>query len=452
MDLLVAPDPLPPPPGDAPVWSGHQPGLWHPGILTKLLLADALADAAGGPPPVWLVVDHDEVEPLSFDVPTRRGDRLGSARVRLAAERPRVPPGCRAPQPPPELGDVWPANAAGGPGRFAAAVAALPPGDARPAEHATRLMLALAAPLLSRAPEVVHSSGLHAHPTLGPALRSLVRGLLRDATAAVATLNAAARAHPAAGVAPLAMHPFLVELPLWLLAEGRPRGRVYADLADAEPWLVDAAGERLDPEAAWLAPRALPMTALIRRDRSGCARFLHGTGGAAYDRITDDWWAAWKPGEPLAPIAAATVNLRLCLDAPLADPAALAAARWRAHSLPHNLDREPGFADAHPELVAEKRELLATMDDDRDPARRRAAFDRIHRINAALADAHHALIDRAQREVTVAEAGLANRRTAARRDWPFFLYPEEALHKLRREVAARVAKHDATASPRPGSA
>ena len=64
--------------GDAPVWSGHQPGLWHPGILAKLLLADALAEAAGAKTPMWLVVDHDEVEPLSFDAPTKRGERLGS--------------------------------------------------------------------------------------------------------------------------------------------------------------------------------------------------------------------------------------------------------------------------------------------------------------------------------------------------------------------------------------
>ena len=78
------------------------------------------------------------------------------------------------------------------------------------------------------------------------------------------------------------------------------------------------------------------------------------------------------------------------------------------------------------------------MDDDRDRARRRAAFGRVHRINAALADAHHVALDAAERGVRVAEAGLANRRTAARRDWPFFLYPEEALQKLRRELAAAV--------------
>ncbi len=77
------------------------------------------------------------------------------------------------------------------------------------------------------------------------------------------------------------------------------------------------------------------------------------------------------------------------------------------------------------------------MNDDRDSARRAAAFRRIHRINDGLADAHHALLDAAERDVATAEAGVANRRIARRRDWPFFLYPEEALQKLRREVAVR---------------
>ncbi|MBB6440404.1 hypothetical protein HNQ78_000125 [Phycisphaera mikurensis] len=434
----MEPDAVPACAGVAPVWSGHQPGLWHPGILTKLLLADALSGAAGGPPAVWLVVDHDEAEPLSFGVPTRRGDRLGSARVRLGRERPGVPPGCREPAPPPELGSAWPADAALPPGRLEAALGSLPREEARPAEHATRLMLALAGPLLIRPPELVFSSRLHAHPVLGPAFRRLVRRLLGDAVSAVSSLNAAAARHPAAGVASLSSHPFLVELPLWLLAENQPRGRVYADLADAEPWLVDAAGERLDPESAWLAPRALLMTALVRSEPGACGRFLHGTGGAAYDRITDDWWAAWSPDRPLAPIAAATADLRLGLDAPVASPADLARARWRAHHLPHNLDRVPEVAAGHGDLVEEKRLLLASMDDDRDGARRAAAFRRIHRINDALADAHHALLDAAEREVATAAAGVANRRATRRRDWPFFLYAEEALAKLRREAAARV--------------
>ena len=127
------------------------------------------------------------------------------------------------------------------------------------------------------------------------------------------------------------------------------------------------------------------------------------------------------------------------LDAPLAGAADLASARWRAHSLPHNLDRVPDIAAGHGDLVEEKRLLLASMDDDRDRARRAAAFQRIHRINAALADAHHAVLDAAERAVATAEAGVANRRVARRRDWPFFLYPEEALAKLRREVAAHLS-------------
>lgn len=440
MDLTIEPAARPLP-GAAPVWSGHQPGLWHPGILAKLLLADVLSAAETGPAPVWLVVDHDNVEPLRFDVPTRRGDHLAAVSLKLGAEAPGVPPGCRRACPAPEpddLANIWPVAAAVPMRRLEEALERLPPRPATPAEHATALALDLAAPLLSRRPEVVYSSRLFEHPRLGPRFRTLVHRLLHDATAAVAALNRAARAHRSAGVAPLSLHPLLVELPLWSLAEGRPRERVYADLADTDPWLVNAAGDRLNPASAWLAPRALLMTALVRGEGLACSHFLHGTGGARYDRITDDWWATWRPDEPLAAVGVATANLRLGLDAPLADRDELAAAKWRAHHLPHNLDREPDVAPGHPDLINEKRILLSGMDDDRDRSRRAAAFGRIHRINEALGDAHHVLLDRTRTAVATAEAGVRNRRTALRRDWPLFLYPAETLQNLRSAIVNRV--------------
>ncbi len=197
---------------------------------------------------MWLVVDHDEVEPLSFDVPTLRDERLGVARVRLERERPGVPPACRPAAPPPTLGDAWPADAALPPGRLVDGVRRAAAGRRHPGRSTRRGCCCTSPRRCSRGRRRSCSpAGLQDHPMLGPRFQSLVHRLLADATAAVATLNAAARAHPAAGVAPLPMHPFLVELPLWKLAEGQPRGRVYADLADAEPWLVDERGDAARP-------------------------------------------------------------------------------------------------------------------------------------------------------------------------------------------------------------
>ena len=95
-------------------------------------------------------------------------------------------------------------------------------------------------------------------------------------------------------------------------------------------------------------------------------------------------------------------------------------------------------------LVAEKAALLDRMDADRDRRRRRAAFDRLHTINAALSDAHHVLIDRAARERRDAEAGLANTALSARRDWCFALYPEAKLSTLRDAVIQTVGGFKST--------
>src|SRR5690606_18211638 len=56
-------------PADRPVvLSGHQPTLWHAGILAKLLAACELA-AATGAAAGWIVPDADESDPTTARVP-----------------------------------------------------------------------------------------------------------------------------------------------------------------------------------------------------------------------------------------------------------------------------------------------------------------------------------------------------------------------------------------------
>ena len=199
-----------------------------------------------------------------------------------------------------------------------------------------------------------------------------------------------------------------------------PRRRVYADLADRRPLLTLEDGTPLGDDAD-LAPRALWMTALLRRDPAACGLFVHGTGGGRYDRITDRWWAAWR-GEPLAPVAVATADARLAFPGvAVAEPADVTRAVWFAHHLPHNLDRHLKLTGAR---ASEKHKLLRHMDDDRDPRRRRVAFTRLQQLNAELAAAHPDALQRARAAAHAARRGVRHAAVARRRDWPFVYFSE----------------------------
>jgi hypothetical protein len=122
-----------------------------------------------------------------------------------------------------------------------------------------------------------------------------------------------------------------------------------------------------------------------------------------------------------------SADVTLPLNAPLAEPAEMRRAQWHSHHLPHNLDRELGLTDAD---ARRKRELLAHMDDDRDPRRRAAAFAELHAINARLATAHADALRQAEERLHLTRVGVANRELVGKRDWSFALYPAERVATL----------------------
>ena len=438
-----------------PLWTGHQPWPWHPGILAKYLAVDAACSAArsrdpAAAPCINLVVDHDAHDTLRLTVPVRDASETRDVAWRphtlqLAPTRPDVPPGCQ-----PAVDNALVVRALTQLHHeqpdlrlepLIAAWHAQPARDAPSLGHQMAAVLrSLLSPWLACPWEDRFSTALCAQPWFAAELSAL----LHDARDMATAYNRAVASVPDAGVTPLATSRELIELPVWLLGWNQPRRRVYADLADATPWLVDEHGRRFEHEqplgrdSLWLAPKALWMTALLRRRTTDCAGFVHGTGGLTYDRAMQHWWTHWR-GEPLAPMALATADLTLDLPGPTATPQEHRRAVWLAHHLPHNLDRIQSVAAAHPELVAEKADLLAHMHDDRDRRRRRAAFERLHTLNAALADAHHVLIDRAQRQRRQTELGLRNAALSARRDWPFAIYPDESIAALADTIRAAFA-------------
>jgi hypothetical protein len=401
--------------------TGHQAQLWHPGILAKDIAMDLAAERLGAAR-LHVVVDQDTNEAWRLQVPRLDGDALRVRSVMLP-QTSGVPTGFQAPADPGLLLEQLAGDDPSLIRPLTEAVRDLPACGSR-AEQIAVVLARLKKPYAGDVPVMLVSdlAGL-------PAFESVVGRMLGDVRACAAAYNKACAALPEAGMSPLIESRDFVELPLWAAAWDAPRRRVFVDLADTEPMFVFDDGEPIDRSAVTLLPRALLLTAVMRSTL--CDLFVHGTGGLVYDRVTEVWWQDWTGGS-LAPIAGVTADVYLDLGAPVADRAAVDRAVWRRHHLPHNLDRVLGLTGAP---VHEKRELLAYMDDDRDRARRRRAFNRLHEINRDLAGSHRDALAAADRELDLARVGLSNALTAKRRDWCFALYPPDALKGLRRVLA-----------------
>ncbi len=143
-------------------------------------------------------------------------------------------------------------------------------------------------------------------------------------------------------------------------------------------------------------------------------------------------------------MALVTADLRLDFgDLPQASHEDVTRAVWRAHHLPHNVDRVLDLPATEP-AVRVKRELLTHMDDDRDPRRRRAAFTLLHRLNEELAGEHAPALESARRDVDRARQGLNNAALTRRRDWSCLLHPAERLIDLRKHVESNRGQLEAS--------
>ncbi|MCC7409747.1 MAG: hypothetical protein IT442_16905 [Phycisphaeraceae bacterium] len=424
----------------AMIATGHQAWLWHPGILAKDIAAVSMT--AGGRAVHW-VVDQDVHPALGLDVPVLTADgRLIAEHLELGRQLPDVPTGCCESVPPEDVMQRLDAFAE----RCRTANRRVLV-DLSGVRRAWQASDGGETSLAKQVAGVVQRLRLHADPAMSSleirfvseladetAFVELVRRMREEAEACVRAYNRAVAEHPGAGIGALRVERERVELPLWAVARARPRHRVFAEIVGggaADLVLEDGRGVA---EAGFaLAPRALALTATMRGGGL-CDLFIHGKGGGVYDHVMEAWWSAWT-GQSLAPMAVVSADVHLDLEAEAATPADVRRAVWRAHHLPHNLDRELGLDG---EAAGRKAELLTAMDQDRDHRRRSRAFAEIHRINNAWARQHADEIERAQSAVDRARLGVANAATAHRRDWCFGLYPRKMMAELAASVADRV--------------
>jgi hypothetical protein len=449
------------------VMGGHQPDLFHPGVWLKNAAIDAYARQLGGTA-VNLVVDTDRCAGTSVGVPVGTPREAGIEPVAFDAAAPEmaweergvVDPDCFA-----SFGD-----------RAARLLEPLVP-DAilrrwwplaveRAAEsHRLGLAVAQARHILEERFGLetleLPVSELVRLPTVMVFMGWLLAHARQLHEAFNAALAAERRASRIRGRGrPL---PDLVtrtdpsgewlEVPWWLWSRDDPRRRrVFANLStpggltlsDLEtvrielPIAVDTspsrwveALSRMEEHAVRLRPRAV-LTTLVSRLLVADV-FVHGIGGAAYDRITDDVVRRLTGCDPPRhAVVSGTLRLpleRACPGFASDDPVAkLAAVRGTLRDLAFHPERHVGPAASLPaavrDLVAEKRRWIDTFP---APTLARRRCHAIRGANELLA-AH---VGQARQDLTARIGPLSQavhaREVLAAREYPWCFFPEKTL-------------------------
>jgi hypothetical protein len=214
-----------------------------------------------------------------------------------------------------------------------------------------------------------------------------------------------------------------------LLADAEPIGEISADSLQqwdrAETCLLGLDGFRF-------RPRALTLTLWARLCLADL--FIHGIGGAKYDRITDRlihcYFGVTPPGM-------ACVSATLLLDLPRRDVTEQDVRRdeHRLRDLRYNPQRHvdcngryASLAAARAEAVNEARRLAVEAPSDR-PARRKV-FEAIRSASVRILEAQPEVMAAYESAVERDRRLLAERRVASRRDYFFALFRAEDLQLL----------------------
>jgi len=454
------------------IMGGHQPELFHPGVWLKNIVLDAYAREVSGTA-INLVVDTDRCPGASVGVPVGTPDDAhvesvafdGAADEMAWEERPVVDAGIfttfgtratdrlRPLVPDPILARWWPTvvERATASHRLGLAIA-----QARhvlegslgidtlelPVSELVRLptVMVLIGWLLSRAREVheAYNAALAAHRR-----RERVRGRGRPVPDLVIRDGDA-------GEGPW------FEVPWWIWSRDEPqRRRVFANVGTAGTLLlsdmqslrvempiapetspskwVDALS-RLEEHRICLRPRAL-VTTLVSRLLVADV-FVHGIGGAAYDRLTDDLIERLTGCEPPRyAVVSGTLHLpidRVFPGSIARDPAAeLAAVRRELRDVQYHPERHLGPLDAGDDaiaaLVRRKRHWIDTHP-TATLARRRC--QEIRAANAALAAHLSPRRDALTARVEPLAARVRARRVLSSREYPWCFFPENDLRRF----------------------
>lgn len=393
--------------------TGHQTLLWHPGILVKYLLVDAIA-SAHNLATANLVVDQHVGAFGEFEVPIlAKDDSLSVAKIGLQSHREDVPMVRRKTFNPLEhqanLRYALP-EVASGVDQIIHAV-----NQHSDAANAALQMTAALADLMR--PWVSPMPYVTASALMGTTLaRSVLVAMAKDAGKCVELYNQAVKAVPEAGVSQLEISQEKIEVPLWRIDSDDLRRRAY--LSDLQDWLSSD-----DPQFE-LLPRALFMTALVRLGM--CDLFVHGTGGAIYDRAMQLWIKNWLALD-VSPIAVATATLHLPLGSPPEQRIDVAGVQQAMRRLWH----DPQSGPTNESISSAKRDLIKQIEEaPRKSIERQQLFSKLQTYLNENRKINAKAIEKAQLQVEQAIRHQAEAPIIDCRSWAFTLYPREMIDEL----------------------
>jgi hypothetical protein len=434
---------------------GHQPDFIHAGVWAKHVVARRFADAMNGLA-TNLVVDSDSPRTTNLLVPAVRNDRSTICPVACTD-----PPGGRA---------------------FEQILAVEKEGLERIGNDVRRCMgerfhdsmVPVFLDGLSRASAARDwvdqtTAGRRAvDSVLGVALDDRrVSGLwwtplLRDVTANarrfVTSYNRALgeyrRANQVRGrqrpIPDLATNRDTCELPFWAYRRGEPRRRLFATLSDeqvlflagrepigrfrlADAAIWDELTSPLPSDASWrVRPRALALTLWARLFLADL--FIHGIGGAKYDRISDAIIADYYRLPP-PDMACVSATVRLPLLHGDTTPRIIREMRHSIRDLQWNPQRHSPDDGSLAELKLRREQTVqrAVQLRERSPenrAARRDAFEEIRRQNRALLAARPDLLAARRDQLQRGLDELAHNRVALDREYFYALHSRTTLQRI----------------------
>lgn len=442
--------------GEPIVAAGHQPEFIHPGVWAKHAVLQRLARVVGARP-LNLVVDQDTPKHARIDIPSVADGRrmvttssYGSINTNIAFEH----------QPPTS--------------REQAASFASEVKNALGAEYDDTLMPRFLESYAANASaadwvEQAVTARKDAEAQLGVAVEDrrvsrfcggpLLGQLLTDARRFADAYNRSIDEYrhryrvrtPNQPVPKLVCDGALCETPLWVYRPGGPRRRLFVRCAsnrielivddktivkfaldDAPRWkqLARQMADWCSASSWQVRPRALTLTLWARLLL--CDLFIHGIGGAQYDRVTDliieNYFGV---AAPRMACVSATLHPPIA-DAPF-DPSSPSRARHQLRDIRYNPQRHVGdglsaLVEQRDAAVAESRRLREQQ--PRDRIARRQAFLRIREANRVLLAASPQLITEAESRVAAMDQRAVDHRIATRRDYFFCLYPRVELERL----------------------
>jgi hypothetical protein len=444
------------------ILSGHQVEFYHPGVWAKVIIADELAKRTGGMA-FDLLVDHDTVDHLGFDVPRESaGGEWAKRMIEFAPASSLPADALRAPGR--EQFEQWEAALASFPSTHTDTMAfwlgALAPGretgDGGPATGYSAW--------LSRARRRYEASlGIQAQhvPTsllcAGPLWREFVHTWISHASDWTAAYNGHVEAYrrgkrirspnrPMPNLArEISGNGGTYELPFWIYAPGSARQRLMVETGGGASRILFQS-ERLgigevgaEDSGFVIRPRALTLTMYARLYFADF--FIHGIGGALYDQITDGLLGELFGDVPSYGCVSAAWLLPLGEPA---DPEDVSALAHRRHHLEHNpqLALDAFTAGGPPAavsgLLAERarlieeigRSLRGARRDRGEKLRRRGLFKQLHATNADLHAQMPAILRNLDHQLAAARHAAAQNKILQDREFFLGLHTTQSLRKL----------------------